>query len=74
MHVALRIIVHYSPLLSIVVHCCPLLSNFVQCYPLLSIRVFHKNTFSREQIGHTLTCPSGAYINQIQKLFSFGQV
>ena len=31
-----------------------------------------QNTFKK--IGHTLPCPSGAYINQIQKLFPFGQV
>ena len=36
--------------------------------------VFHKNTFFKKKQGHTLTCPSGAYITQIQKLFSFGQV
>ena len=36
--------------------------------------VFHKNIFFKIEIGHTLTCPSGAYTTQIQKLFSFGQV
>ena len=37
-------------------------------------RVFHENTFSKEKVVHTLTCPSGGYISQIQKLFLFGQV
>ena len=38
------------------------------------IRVFHENTFSKEKVVHTLTCPSGGYTSQIQKLFLFGQV
>ena len=33
------------------------------------IRVFHENTFSKEKVVHTLTCPSGGYISQIRKLF-----
>ena len=36
--------------------------------------VFQKNTFFKKEVGHTLTCPSEAYITQIQKLFSVGQV
>ena len=36
--------------------------------------VFQKTPFFKKEVGHTLTCPSGAYITQIQKLFSFGQV
>ena len=41
---------------------------------IVNIRVFHKNTFFKKKFVHTLTCPSGVYINQIQKLFLFGQV
>ena len=41
---------------------------------MMMISVFHKNTFFKKEIGHTLTCPSGAYTTHIQKLFSFGQV
>ena len=41
---------------------------------IIIISVFHKNTFFKKELGHTLTCPSGAYITQIRKLFSFGQV
>ena len=37
MHVAPRIVVHCSPLISIVVHCCPMLSIAVHCCLLLSI-------------------------------------
>ena len=37
-------------------------------------RVFHKNTFSKEKIIHTLTTPYRAYINHTQKIFSLGQV
>ena len=40
----------------------------------LVVSVFHKTTFFKKEIGHTITCPSRAYITQIQKLFSFGQV
>ena len=38
----------------------------------LATRVFHENTFSKEKVVHTLKCPSGGYISQIQKLFLFG--
>ena len=41
---------------------------------ILYTSVFHKNTFLKKKQGHTLTCPCGAYITQIRKLFSFGQV
>ena len=35
-------------------------------------RVFHICNFSPKWIVHTLTCPSGAYKSQIQKLFFLG--
>ena len=37
-------------------------------------RVFHKNTFSKKKIVHTLTTPYRAYINHTQKIFFLGQV
>ena len=40
----------------------------------LYIRVFHKNTFSKEKVVHTLTAPYRAYINHTQKIFFLGQV
>ena len=40
----------------------------------LGTRVFHKNTFSKVTIAHTLTTPYRAYINHIQKIFFLGQV
>jgi len=41
--------------------------------PVLALGCFTKTLFSKK-IVHTFTCPSGVYINQIQKLFSLGQV
>ena len=38
------------------------------------IRVFHKNTFSKEKIVHTLMTPYRAYINHNQKISFLGQV
>ena len=38
----------------------------------VEIRVFHNCNFSPKYIVHTLTCPSGAYISQIQKLRFLG--
>ena len=35
-----------------------------------TVGCFIISTFSTKRIVHTLTCPFGAYINQIQKLFS----
>ena len=40
----------------------------------LQIRVFHKNTFLKEKVVHTLTTPYRAYINHIQKISFLGQV
>ena len=39
----------------------------------LNIRVFHKNTFSKEKIAHTITTPYRAYINHTQKISFLGQ-
>ena len=36
----------------------------------VSTRVFHKNTFLKEKVVHTLTTPYRAYINHTQKIFS----
>ena len=46
--------------------------QFSYLQELLSIRVFHICNFSTKRIVHTLTCPSGAYTKQIQKLFHLG--
>ena len=40
----------------------------------LLLRVFHKNTFFKEKVVHTLTTPYRAYINHIQKISFLGQV
>ena len=40
----------------------------------MNIRVFHKNTFLKEKVVHTLTTPYRAYINHTQKIFFLGQV
>ena len=34
----------------------------------MCIRVFHKNTFSKEKVDHTLTTPYRAYIDHTQKI------
>ena len=41
---------------------------------LVSNRVFHKNTFSKEKVVHTLTTPYRAYINHTQNISFLGQV
>ena len=40
----------------------------------MKVRVFHKNTFLKEKVGHTLTTPYRAYINHTQKISFLGQV
>ena len=40
----------------------------------MGIRVFLKNIFLAENLGGTLTYPSGVYGKHIQKLFFVGQV
>ena len=46
----------------------------VYLIPTLYTRVFHKNTFLKEKVVHTLTTPYRAYINHIQKISFLGQV
>ena len=51
--------------------------NFIRLnlfYPNVCIRVFQKWHFVKKKYCNTSTHPSGVYINQIQKLFSVGQV
>ena len=46
----------------------------VRCVFTTKIRVFHNCNFSTKRIVHTLTCLSGAYINQIQNSPPLGKV
>ena len=46
--------------------------KFISVDGWMDVGVFHDCNFSTKRIVHTLTCPSGAYINQIQKFFPLG--